>query len=291
MARKPTTSAPAEDDNKALATRQQGGALSKDAMPDFMKGQTQAGLEHAEASDVEIPRVQLLQSVSPEVEEHDTAKAGLFWHNMGEVALGNEIEVIPIFLEKRLTLWNPRDQGGGILARSPDGIHWSPSNATFDVKIKGRKEAVRWQTKDSVAASGLTEWGTSNPDDPNSPPAATLSYNFLMLFPDRLDLGPAVVTMQRSSTRVAKKLIGKLKMVNAPIYGIKLIMSAVKEEGPEGPFYNFAFRPNGFVQDLSLFKQGQELYEAVSASGLKVKDIQEEDPPAEGGEGKTGGKY
>lgn len=292
MARKPTTNTTNEDEKNAVAVQQQGGALSKDAMPDFMKGQGSAGLEAADSSDTEIPRVQLLQSVSPEVEDFDEAKAGLFWHNMAEIGLGTEVSVIPVLLEKRLTLWRPRPEGG-ILARSSDLIHWTPANARFEVKIKGRKDVVIWETKDTVAKSGLTEWGSSNPDDPNSPPAAVLSYNFLMLFPDHLDLGPAVVTLQRSSARVARKLIGKLKMVNAPTYGIKLVMSSVKEEGPEGPFYNFGFRTDGFVQNRELFDQAKDLYEAVSASGLKVKDIQDEELPEGqgGGEGKTAGKY
>lgn len=289
MARKPTTTTKNEDENKALATQQQGGALTMGAMPDFMKGQAQAGMEAADASDTEIPRVQLLQSVSPEVEDFDAAKAGIFWHNMAELPLGNEIEVIPVLLEKRATLWRPRPEGG-ILARSTDLIHWTPANARFEVKLKGRKDVVVWETKDTIARSGLMEWGSSNPDDPNSPPAGVLSYNFLMLFPEHLDLGPAVVTLQRSSARVARKLIGKLKMVNAPSFGIKLVMSAVKEEGPEGPFYNFAFRTDGFVQDLALFNQAKDLYEAVSATGLKVKDLQDDEPVGEGADAEETGK-
>lgn len=290
MARKPT--ATNEDEQSLAVQNPKGSALSTGAMPDFMKGSAKAGMEAAEASDVEIPRLQLLQSVSSEVEDFDDAKAGVFWHNMAEVSLGNDVLVIPVFLEKRYTLWRPRPEGG-ILARSSDGIHWNPSNTGFDVKLKGRKEMVRWDTSSTIAKSGLMEWGTSDPDDPNSAPAGTLSYNFLMLSPDHLDLGPAVVTLQRSSARVARKLIGKLKMVSAPSFGMLLRMTSTKEEGPEGPFYNYTFKNEGFVLDHELFRNAKDLYDAVSATGLKVKDVQEDAPSSDGGdsEEKAGGKY
>ena len=62
----------------------------------------------------------------------------------------------------------------------------------------------------TVAKSGLAEWGSYNPDESSSPPAATRMYNAVVMIPDFLEFSPAVVTMQRAAIKVARKLLGKM---------------------------------------------------------------------------------
>lgn len=252
-------------------------ALKKDnavALPDFMAEHAGLGTETLGAADVEIPRVKLMQALSPELEEFNVLKQGDFFHTLAEENLGKTVRVCPIYIDNRFILWRPREAGGGILARADDGVHWSPPNGEWTVKLKGGAE-VKWRTAATVAQSGLDQWGSYNPSDPNSPPAATRMYNIVVTFPDNPDVPPAVLTLQRSAIRVARRFIGKLKITRAPSFGLIFEMSSVKDKNANGEtFHNYAFKGDGFVTDKKVFDGNFELYKYFKTQGIQVKDLE-----------------
>lgn len=279
MATRPTTRKNNADskENKDLAPvddARETAIAVQDSLPDFMKGHGGAGLEDIGQDDVETPRIKLLQGVSPEVEEFDTARSGNFWHALMERDLGSEIRVVPLFIDRSAILWRPRWDGGGILARSSDMEKWSPSNGQFEVKpVKGDSRSCIWKTGRTVAESGLLEWGSSVPWDPNSAPAATRMYNLVLAFPDHPDVIPGVVTLQRSSIRVARKLLGKMRVSRAPIYGTVFTLTRIKDVNPSGDeFWNYKFVSNGFVSDADQFRAYEEMHNQFKDTGLKVAD-------------------
>lgn len=277
-------SLPAKQEAKVPATN--------DAMPDFMKGQSGAGTEALSSSDVAIPRIKLMQAISPELEQFEDLSPGDFLHNLLEENLGNEIQLVPVYTDLRAILWRPRHEGGGILARSEDMKIWSPSNVSFTVKpIKGADITVEWNTSKTVAESRLLEWGTMNPKDPKSQPAGTLMYNVAMMLPARPDVGPVVVTMQRAGIRVARNFLGKVKLSRAPSYGQIYTMSSVQEQGPEGPFWNYKFTAAGLVQDETEYNVYRDMYEMFKEQGLKIRDEEglQDDAMANAGSGKPAG--
>lgn len=257
------------------------------ALPDFMKGHEGQGTERLTSADVEVPRIKLMQALSPELQEHNDLKQGDFFHSIAEINLGRVLRVTPIFVDQRFILWRPRETGGGILARADDGIHWSPANTEFQVKLKSGADVV-WKTTSTVDQSGLNKWGSSNPNDVNSPPAATRMYNIVVSFPDEPDMPPAVVTLQRAAIKVARKFIGKLKITRAPSYGLIFNMKAVEDANNAGQkFWNYGFEASGMVEDKDLFDRNFEMYKFFEKQGVQVKDlesVQDDEVPTDGGD-------
>lgn len=240
--------------------------------PDWMSKDAGSGLDKFDASDIEIPRLVLLQSLSPQVTDGDE-QPGVFYHSVLEEALGSEIRIVPICLTKAYILWKPRHEGGGILARADDGIHWKPSEGEFTVKpIDKSNITAVWKLKPTVAESGLGEFGSSNPDDPDSQPAATKMINIICLLPDHPDLGPVAITLQRGGMKVAKKLIGKLKLVQAPPYGQVFIVKPDQVDDGSGVYYNFSFARAGFVTDKKQYAYYKEMNKNFEEMGVKVKE-------------------
>lgn len=253
------------------------------AIPEWMREHQHLGTEKLGAADVEVPRVKLMQKLSPELEEHNDLKAGDFFHTLAELNMGSSLRITPIFIDYKFILWRPQDSGGGILARADDGIHWNPPNGEFLVKLKGGQD-VKWRTAPTVKESGLDAWGSSNPADPNSPPAATRMYNMVIGFPDEPDLPPAVVTLQRSSIRVARKFIGKMKITRAPSFGLIFQMRAVEDINAAGQkFYNYNFTAGGMVTDKAEYDNNFSMYNYFRDQGVKVKDMEglQDDPAPE----------
>lgn len=269
----------------AVAAPQQAG------LPDYLRNYNVGGEDNFDSSDVVIPRIKLLQGLSKEVEEYDEAKTGSFWHTGLDMNLGSEIKFVVADRRKKYLLVAPIADGQGILARSDDAVMWD-RKGSWTVKIKGVKNPVTWTIDDlNVEKSGLTNWGTMIPEDSDSPPAATLFYDYLVFLPDHLDLGPAVISLARSQIKKAKKGLNdkiQLHRTNGrPMQSIMFSAKSVDDSADGQDFKNWSFTSAGFVQDESLFKMALEYRGALA--NLKIQDEssneQSEGRPKDDGEG------
>lgn len=243
------------------------------AVPEWMKGKAGEGVELIRAEDVEIPRIKLIQALSPEATEG--ASPGAFWHTIMLEHLGPSLEVVPVYVDLRYILWRPRKAGGGILARSWDGATWEPDRGEFTVTLDNGRTAV-WRLAPRVAQSGLAEWGSSDPSDPQSPPAATRMYNVVVMLPHRPDLSPAVVTFQRSSVKVARRFIAQLKISSAPSYGMRFRMYAEKERNRQNQeYFNFRMASLGLVEDERSYRAYQQVYQNFKNNRFTIKGGEE----------------
>lgn len=245
------------------------------AVPDFMKGDMGKGTEGIDRSDLEQPRLKLIQSTSKELDAYNDLRPGNMFHTAGEQIFKGALKVVPVFYEKRYLLWNPLDSGGGILARADDGIHWSPANQRFDVKLDKQDGGgqVTWKTAKTVEESGLAGWGTMNPDDSSSPPAATLMYCYLFAFPDNPEVLPAVFTFQRAAIKAGKKFNTRLKTNRVPMFGLVFELSSAKQANSAGKeFYVPVITGSGMVEDEAQYRDYKGLHEKMASSGLKIKD-------------------
>lgn len=249
---------------------------SSASVPAFMKNDLGMGKENIGKDDIEIPRLKLIQGLSPELETYNDLKAGYYLHTASETIFDQPFRAVPIFMDRQFILWRPRDAGGGILARAPDGIHWQPGEGEFTVKLdkKDGGATVTWKMAKTVQQSGLANWGTMDPNDPNSPPAATLMYNFVLAFPDEPDLMPAVLTFQRSSIKMGRRFNTKLKTVRAPLFGCVFTFSSFDDSNGSGQgFKNVNVTGAGMVEDPALYDQYKAYHQSLAEKGLQIKDV------------------
>ena len=277
-----------------VAKVSEGGAVA--TIPDFMKKDAGKGAENLSSADLEIPRLQLLQSLSPQVVSGEE-RPGTFYHTILEQALGEKdapLRIVPIYADIKFMLWRPRHEGGGILARAELGedgdYHWNPANADFDVKpYKDRPTVVKWSTLNTVAESGLDKFGSMDPADPNSQPAAVKMWNFVVVLPDFPELGPMVITFQRGQAKTGANFSSKVKFADgAPSYGQIFSMQAKMDNTGAGDFFNLGITRVGYVEDEEQYNTYDALYESLKKSGVQIKDL--EGAQDEGGSGKTKGK-
>jgi hypothetical protein len=246
--------------------------------------------DNFDSSDVVIPRIKLLQGISPEVEQFNEAKAGNYWHTGLDMSLGSEMKFVVVDRRKKYLLQAPIQDGQGILARADDAKTWDRTGK-WQVKIKGVKNPVTWEISDlDVEESGMTKWGTSIPENEDSPPAATLFYDYLVFLPDHMDLGPAVISLARSQIKKAKKgLNDKISMHGnngRPMQALVFVATVVEEQSEGQTYKNWAFRSGGFVQDEAQYKMFTEYRGALA--NLKIQDEGNMDEPekdADDGEG------
>lgn len=248
-----TTKKPKGLETKAGAVVAKDGSQS--TLPAYLQGEKPAALSGAmDADDIILPRIKLLQGISPEVEAFEDAKNGVFWHSvLGERIRsemfpdGDGFDFIVLTQKKKYLLMAPLTDPRGVLARAEDGVHWKPANQSFEVKLKGVKEPQTWTTKDTVRESGLAEFGSSVKGDDDSKPAAVLIYEYLVYLPDRPDISPIFLSLARSQARKGKDLNSKIVFRNAPLESQRFRATVIEETGDEGPYKNYQFQNAGWA--------------------------------------------
>lgn len=243
--------------------------------PDYLQGEKATGLEGLGNQDFKIPRIKLLQPLNPEISAFQgKAIPSEFWHTGLNISLTTEFRFVPCIIQKRVILWNPREEGGGILAMSHDGVNWSQgANKEFKIKLKNVKEPVTWNTKGNVPQSKLLEWGSYNPDDDESGPAATLSYEYLMYLYDNPDLSPIVMSCYRTMIPKAKQFNTALLMLKRPINSV-LVKCSSQEAGEGGNTWHIPqFETQGYVE-----KEIFELTKSIAAKYAAYAPVEDDRP-------------
>lgn len=267
------------------------------SLPAFMQG-SERTMDHVDVEDLIIPRVALMQGISPAVMAGQVEN-GHFWHTILEEDLGTKLRVAPLLYRKQYALWNPQHAGGGIIARASDGRHWDTDiDATVAPYKDFPKRTVRYQAAKGDLVSrdaGLGAWGSMDPDNADSGPAATVSHIFLMRALDFMHVGPFVVYLQRSSERVARNLLSSIRMVEdgvgAPSYGQVFEMSSKVVPNNAGQEYNQYEFPRAagdgrYVTDEALFLKLKAEHEQYKQLRFRTND---EDADREAGSDNGGG--
>jgi len=247
------------------------------SVPAYLDKYNKAKIGNIDSSDRIIPRIKLIQAISPELVDFPEAKAGQFWHTIAQQNLGPIIKAIPIIIRKSFVLWSPRNDDRGILARAMDAIHWDPPDAEFTVKPKGSPNNVTYRTKKTVAESGLDQFGTSIPGDSNSPPAASLTYNMMWHLIDFPELSPSVIINTRSSVKPMQQLLSRIDSKPVPHFCQVYTIGSTQQKGPEGPYFNFTYTGAGFADEHAAELCAQ-LYDRFGSEGWVASDEEEDTP-------------
>jgi hypothetical protein len=249
------------------------------AVPDWMReASTGASIGNIDASDLKPPRLKVLAGMSPEVMDGvPNALPGNFWLTILNLNLGKEVTGSPIMLKKTYQLWAPRVSGGevkGPLATASDAIHWDIPNQVFEVQFQGNPKIYKWHIKNTVFENRMNEFGSSQDDNPDSKPAAILTYDVLWLIDmphGRKQL--CVFTNSRTGTAKTQNFITATKAMGVDHFYQRYRIGIQKKTGPSGdPYFTYDYNYLGNVQNQQEAKEHRALYDQYSNSGF-VTDV------------------
>lgn len=219
------------------------------AAPDYLE-QGRDGLENMRPQDLLVPRLILMQALSPAVVDKNVdADAGDMFNSMTMerwVAEGDLAEFIPVFHYLEWIKWGSRDEGEGILGRSRD-----PKS---DLAI-------------SAARREQNEKGR---------PIVTEYHNFVCLFPELGMDHPVVIGCAKTNHSRGRHLLGlACYRGNYPLYSGKYTVEAEQRTNVKGTFYVFKFANAGWAskEEFAFAKEFSE--------NIKGRDVVAHDPGSE----------
>ena len=233
-------------------------------MPDFLSQYAGAGNENVTRNDMAVPRILLLQALSPQLErgnpaEIEGARSGDMINSVTS-ELFQSLLVVNCYFVYEVAVFKKRSAGGGFRGVFPT-----------------LQEAERF-----IAA---------HPEKDDLEPTEQGVHYCLLLDPEsRLPMGEAAIVFSSTKMKVSRKWNSFIGLrPNAPRFAQVWKLSTVPEKNAKGSFYNYAVGPSGFITE-DIVDAAKRLYEAVSSGERTVERKQDNDAPSEGPSTQRGGE-
>lgn len=203
------------------------------------------GAENVTTDDMIIPRIELVQALSPARKKTDAAyiegaEEGMLYNNVTRELYGEGVTVVPVYYTKQFLVWKDRKSGGG------------GSN--------GFRGAFATETLARDAITQLGEEGLEVSD--------TAQHFVLVKTGDSWQ--EAVISMAKSKMKVSKRWNSLIRMTNTDSFSRAYKLSAVTETNARNEsYFNFGITPLGFVSK-DVYDRAEKLYETIRAGGVKV---------------------
>jgi hypothetical protein len=220
--------------------------LVTNEIPDFMK-QGNRGAENVGTDDMIIPRIELIQALSPVRKKSDPAyiegaEEGMLYNNVTRTLYGTEVTVVPVYYTKQFLVWKDRKAGGG------------GSNG-FRGAFASKELADR-------AIAELAEEALEVSD--------TAQHFVLVRNGD--DWQEAVISMAKSKVKVSKRWNSLMRLSNTDSFSRAYKLSATTETNARNEsYFNFNVAALGFV-NKDLYERAEKLYETIRSGGVKVSN-------------------
>lgn len=205
------------------------------------------GFEDEEEGDLIVPRVKVIQTLSPERKDK-IAEEGDILNSLTKEKLNGKV-FIPVFKFNNNIWWKDRSEGGGIQCIAREGKVGIMSDGTSLPCASCRKNEFN-NTKQGKEAL----------------PVCTKYINFFGFFSG--EPMPIILSFAKTNYNEGKKLysLAKVTMQNMWHFGYKLDNKMMSKGGNE--WYNIVVTPNGSVSEEDK-QYGMSLYQAFRSKGFK----------------------
>jgi hypothetical protein len=229
-----------------VAVKEEKFEVMSNDLPEWLRDKAVVrGAENVTTDDVIIPRVELIQALSPARKKSDAAyiegaEEGQLFNNVTRELYGEDVTVVPVYYTKQFLVWKDRKSGGG----GSNGFRGAFTS-----------EAL---ARDAIAQLG--EEGLEVSD--------TAQHFVLVKSGDTWQ--EAVISMAKSKMKVSKRWNSLIRMSNTDSFSRAYKLSAITETNARNEsYFNFGVTPMGFVTK-DVYDRAEKLYETIRSGGVKV---------------------
>lgn len=234
--------------------------LIQDQVPEHLQGRTQGagrGSENVGTEDLVIPRLEVLQALSPmcvkgEAEYNKDAEPGMLTNSVTRQLYGKEVFVVPVHYSKQWLVWKDRQKGGGFFGAYPDA------------------EAAKVR----VTEEGGEKAGIEAIDTP--------THLCLLVNRETGDVDEVIVSMPRTKAKISRQWNSMIRMAGGDRFARVYRVTSQHEKNQKGDFYNFAIAQSGFPSK-GLFAKAERLWQSIDKGRTFKMDTTGFDPGAQPG--------
>lgn len=273
MAKKPQTQQP---ESTAIAPAAEGQLMVFDQaeVPDYIKNE-QRGSENVGQEDIVIPRLEMIQALSPQVKEGDAkfngeARAGMLVNSVTQRLYGKDAIVVPVMYIKQWLVWGKRkwvDAKGR--EQKSEGGFFGAFNSPMEAESRMQQE---------INDKGLDPLSLEVLDTPQ--------HLCLLLDYTNGKTEEIMISMPRTKAKVSRQWNTLVRMAGGDRFSRAYRVGTAMEKNKQGDdYYNFTVAQLGFP-NKAVYLKAEELYKLME-SGRKVTmdvtDYETDTAPAQQG--------
>lgn len=230
-------------------TKKQSNEVALDERPDWMKADDNMGNENVSTNDLIIPRLQIIQDLSPQHKKSkdeyiEGAEAGMVFNTVSGQLYEMPMMFVPVHFEVEYNVWKDANKGGGFFGSYPT-----------------EKEANARLVE--VVNSGEANNGDLEVVD---------TYVHYVLIKSEKGFEEAVISMSKSQAKVSRQFNTMVKMAGGARFSRVYELDVITDENKNGQeYYNFKIKPKGFVGSEEEYNHAKKVYEAIN-SGMRSVD-------------------
>lgn len=227
-------------------------ALYSEDKPEYIKDEGR-GQENVGFEDMSIPRLDIIQAISPQLKSNDPAyieeaEQGMLFNTVTGKLYGTEVLFIPVYFRKEWVIWKHRKAGGGFA-----GAFGSKEEAERVMREHGWDEETFKEGKISYEMYEIVD---------------TAQHFGLIVDPEDGSVEEIVLSMSKSKMKVSRQLNTMVKMAGGDRFSRIYKISGVEAQNNSGDdFWNMSVKQMGYCSE-PLYLAGERMYESVAA-GLK----------------------
>ena len=220
--------------------------LYSNEMPAHLQGKegSQRGSEDVGIDDLTIPRISIIQDLSPQHKESKSeyiegAKVGMAFNTATLKLLGSGFLIIPVLFRKEFVLWKDRKAGGGF-------------GGAFDTPEQAKAEMV-------------------NLEDANKYDIVDTGQHFCLIVNEATGASEeAVVSMSKSQMKVSRQLNTMARIAGGDRFSRVYKLEVVADQNKNGDdYYNWKVTQLGYAPE-DLYRKAEKMYEDVKAGQRDV---------------------
>ena len=230
--------------------------VKDDQVPDYIRTDAQRGSENVTQRDLLVPRLTILQALSPEVDEDGAAyvpgaRPGYLVNTLTKQMWSGKdgVLVVPVVFDKQHMVWREREEGGGLL-----GVYDTAEEAQARLAMEGGEAA-------------------------NVEYVETPQHICFVLNDDGSPIEEIAIPMPKSKYKISRRWNSLIRINGGDRFSRAYRIRSVKDKGPKGEFYNFEITNAGWASK-DAYEAAEDLYEAIMSGRLKVQAAADEERSA-----------
>lgn len=222
-----------------------------ETLPSFLKKDTARGSEQVGSQDVSIPRLSIIQDLSPQRKKNDAkyitgAEEGMAFNTATNELFEGAIGIIPVYFRKEWVIWKDINKGGGFFG-------------SFDSEV--------------AAVAGMKDVeGNANDYE-----IVDTHQHFVIILKegstnDKPIMEEAVISCSKSQMKPSRQLNTLARMAGGDRFSRRYKLEVVSDENKAGQsYFNWKFTGQGFVSE-AMYKAAELSYESIASGARTIRE-------------------
>lgn len=227
--------------------------VAQNDAPDYIKQNGQRGSENVGTNDIAIPRLEIIQGLSPAVKRGDPgyikgAEIGGLINSISKKLYGDSVVVVPMYYTKQWLVWKARkyiDPKTGKEVQTEGGFLGSFADEM------------------SAMAKADAEGGAPQIEVIDTP------QHFCLLIDSDGEVEEIMIAMPKTKAKKSREWNSMVRMAGSDRFSRVYKISTVYEKNARGDFYNFEIALAGYPSK-ALYDRAERTYEIIAAGDRKL---------------------